>query len=199
MLAQPDPGFPDHMGDAMKTTARIHDLLPVSTCLLFAIAAMSCQTNTKPPTASVQQPAMRKNWMKVSSQPPTYYPNGVAADSPTDHWSGEWVYSNDENGSRYFIPIHGLGTVTRQSLVQEALSARSEKKLARIAAEDREIRKQGLRKSFILIPANLLLAIGGGFGSFDEALLDDVATGAKTHWKEQLASDDSIEVQLAAK
>jgi hypothetical protein len=173
-------------------------IMPGLACLLIVIAAASCQTTT-PPAADATKTLTPSHWVKVSSQPPTYYPRGVSADHSTDHWSGEWVYADDAKGSRYFIPIHGLGTVNRQSLIQEALSARSEKKLAKIAAEDREIRNKGLRKSFILIPANLLLAMGGGFGGFDEAMLDDVATGAKTHWKEQLASDDSSEARLAAK
>jgi hypothetical protein len=145
---------------AMKTTNQIQRLLPVSTCLLFAITAMSCQTNIKPTAVAVQQPVTRKNWVKISSQPPTYYPTGVAADSPTDHWTGEWVYTDDAKGSRYFIPHHGLGKIPRQTLVHEALSARSERRLAQIANEDREIRDRNVRNTMVygppLIAANVM-------------------------------------------
>lgn len=155
-----NPGHGNRMIEvAMKATNHIQRLLPVSTCLLFAITAMSCQTNTKPPAVAVQQPVTRKNWVKISSQPPTYYPTGVAADAPTDHWSGEWVYTDDEKGSRYFIPLHGLGT-SRKDLIADAQCRLSDKKRARIAAEDREIRDRNVRNTVVcgppLVAANVM-------------------------------------------
>jgi hypothetical protein len=152
MIAQPDPGFPDHMGEAMKTNDPLPCQLPVSACLLFAIAATSCQTHSEPPTVAVRQTVMRKNWVKVSSQPPTFYPKGVAANSPTDHWSGEWVDTGDENGTRYFIPLRGISGTNRQMLVKEALSQRSERKLAVIAAEDDEILARNIRNMALFGP-----------------------------------------------
>jgi hypothetical protein len=155
---------------AMKATDRILRLYPVFACLLFAMAAMSCQTNTKPSMERVQQPVTRKNWVMVSSQPPTYYPTGVAPDIPTDHRSGEWVYTDDERGSRYFIPLHGLGTTLRQDLVEEALAARSDRKMEQIAAEDEEILVKNVRNMVLFGPptyAGLLLAAMGG-GAPDE-------------------------------
>jgi hypothetical protein len=107
----------------MKTTFLIHRLLPVIACLLFAMAAISCQTTT-PPTAAVQQPVTRKNWVKVSSQPPTYYPRGTPSDCPTDFRSGEWVVTGDNEGTRYFIPLHANGGIPRAMLLEEALAAR---------------------------------------------------------------------------
>jgi hypothetical protein len=127
------------------------------------MAAMSCQTHTKPSTAAVRQPVTRKNWVKVSSQPPTYYPKGVAADSPTDHWSGEWIYTEDENESRYFIPLHGLEGTSRQDLIADAQSRLSEKKRTRIAAEDREIRNRKVTDTIVYGPplaaANMMCAL----------------------------------------
>ena len=122
----------------MKNAARIQRLLSIIACQSSTLVGMSCQTHTKLSTAVVQKQAMHKNWVKVSSQPPTYCPRGVAADHPTDHCSGEWVYTDDENGTRYFIPLRGLGD-RREALVHDALSARSERKLAQVDAEDRKL------------------------------------------------------------
>jgi hypothetical protein len=149
-------------------------------------AAISCQTHTKPSTAEVRQPIMRKNWVKVSSQPPTYYPKGVPANIDTDHWIGDWVYADDETGSRYFIPLHGMGT-RRESLVHDALSARSERKLAVIEAEDGEILARNIRNQILFGPpayAGLLLAAHAGATSFEidaERLQREWATSKQPH------------------
>lgn len=144
----------------MKTTDQIQRLLPVSACLLFAMVAISCQTST-PPATDVTKAPTRSYWVKVSSQPPTYYPRGVAADHPTDHWSGEWVDTGDDRGTRYFIPFRDLGGIDRQMLVTEALSRRSERKLAIIEAEDDEILARNIRNMALFGPpvyGGLLLA-----------------------------------------
>jgi len=92
--------------------------------------------DTAPRTATaVAVPS--QHWVKVSSHPPTFYPRGVAADCPTDCQSGEWIHTGDKQDTRYFIPVRGCGGVPRQTLVNEALAARSDKKVRQIAASDR--------------------------------------------------------------
>jgi len=84
------------------------------------------------------QPAARvsQHWVNVSSHPPTFYPHGVAVDCPTDYQSGEWIYTGDAQGTRFFIPLRGIVGIPRQSLVQEALDARSERVKRQIAHEN---------------------------------------------------------------
>ena len=194
--AQPRRAVPDDWVEAMKTIPSSHQLLPGLACLVLTLAGVSCQTST-PPTADVPKTVTRSHWVKISSHPPTFYPRGVAADSPTDHWTGEWVFTGDALGSRYFIPFRGLGKMDRPSLIHEAFSARSDKKLQQIAAEDRELRNKHLKHSLILLPLNAMGAIGGG--SIDESQLEDFAGEVTSHWKEQLESDDPIEAPLAAR
>lgn len=154
----------------MKTHPLIHRLLAGVACLVFALAGVSCRTNGVPPPAVLPATVTRSQWVKVSSRPPTYYPRGVAADCPTDHWSGEWVFTGDDLGTRYFIPFHGLGGADRQSLVHQALAARSERKLAQTAKEDDEILARNIRNMALFGPptyAGLLLAAMGGATSFE--------------------------------
>lgn len=152
----------------MRSTDRIQTLSPLAAGLILAIAVVSYQTIDVPPNATAAKPAPQARWVKVSSQPPTYYPRGIPADCPTDHWSGEWVETGDEKGTRYFIPLHGLGE-RREALVDDALSARSERKLAVIEAEDREILKRNIRNQVLFGPpayAGLLLAAHAGATSY---------------------------------
>ena len=51
--------------------------------------------------------------------------------------SGEWVHTGDARDARFFIPLHGIVGTPRQILVNEALAARSKRKVSQIAAEDR--------------------------------------------------------------
>jgi hypothetical protein len=153
----------------MKNLPSFHRIVAGLASVVFAFMAISCQTAT-PPAADVTKGPTQSHWVKVSSQPPTYYPRGVAADHPTDHWSGEWVDTGDDHGTRYFIPFRELGGIDRQRLVNEALSARSERKLAAIADEDEEIRLRNIRNVAFYGPpvyAGLLLAAMGGATSFE--------------------------------
>lgn len=148
----------------MKSNPSLHHLYPCLVCLVVAIVGISCRT-TAPPSADVPKTVTRSHWVKVSSQPPTYYPCGVAANVPTDHWSGEWIDTGDEHGARYFIPFHGLGGNDRQMLVKEALSQRSERKLAVIAAEDDEILARNIRNMALFGPpvyGTMILAMMAG-------------------------------------
>ena len=109
--------------------------------LLLGIGLTSCapssskwQPATKSPSTATQ--AASANWVKVRSNPPTWYPRGTRTDYPTDFRSGEWVSTGDRQGSRYFIPVHVTGTIPRQTLVKEALAAGSTRKQVGIATED---------------------------------------------------------------
>jgi len=90
----------------------------------------------------------------------------VAAGCPTDHHSGEWVYTDDARGTRYFIPLRGCGRIPRQTLVHEALAARSEKKLDQIAAEDMETHTQGMARTVafgpLVVVGGIMAGMGGG-------------------------------------
>ena len=137
---------------AMKTITQLLRQIAGLACLPCILAAVSCQNAAVQSVTKQPVSASRSQWVKVSTQPPTYYPRGISADAATDHWSGEWVYTDDENETRYFIPFRGLGGLDRQSLVKEALSARSESKMAQIAEEDEEILARNLRNMVVFGP-----------------------------------------------
>lgn len=144
----------------MKTIDSLRQLIPGLAGLISVITMTSCQTTSTPPDATrVAMSSAAAKWVMVSSQPPTYYPRGVPADFPTDHWSGEWVITGDERGTRYFIPIQGLEKTSRQDFVTDAQSRWSEKKRARIVAEDREIRDKRIIQTVVFTPVTVV-----GFG-----------------------------------
>jgi hypothetical protein len=135
--------------------------------LLAALLLSQCApTGGTPPQAATAVPVTSQHWVKVSSHPPTFYPRGIAANYPTDCHSGEWVSTADAQDTRYFVPFHGLGGQSRQDLVNEMLSMRSERKLNQLAAEDRK----SLGRFMILIPINAMGMLGGI--RFDESDLD---------------------------
>ena len=108
--------------------------------LILPAAMLLCQCATTagtPPRATTSVTAPSHHWVKVSSRPPTFYPCGVAADCPTDFHNGEWIHAGDAADTRYFIPLRGIASDRRKVLLDEALAARSQDKLRRIAAEDR--------------------------------------------------------------
>ena len=65
-------------------------LLPAA--LLLSQCAPAERSTPRPSTVSS---VSSRHWVKVSSNPPTYYPCGVTADTPTDCHSGEWVHTED--------------------------------------------------------------------------------------------------------
>lgn len=107
--------------------------------LLLVIGLVSC-AGTPPQShasAKASQPVRATDhWVKVRSNPPTYYPRGTSSDCPTDFQSGEWVHTGDDKDTRYFIPLRGLGSERRANLLHEALAARSTKMKKQIARED---------------------------------------------------------------
>lgn len=137
----------------MKTIDSLQHLLPALACLISGMALTACQTTSNSPGPTrVPMSTAAANWVKVSSQPPTYYPAGVPADCPTDHFSGEWVYTGDERGSRYFIPLHGLDGIRRQILVADALGNLSDQKRNQINAEDWELNQRAVRNVVLFGP-----------------------------------------------
>jgi hypothetical protein len=101
----------------------------------------SCAPVGKPalpdrPAGTSAQAAPTRQWTKVSDHPPTWYPRGIPADSPTDHTSGDWIYTEDADGICFFIPRRGLEEEHRKILLAEALAARNPDKVKRIAHEE---------------------------------------------------------------
>lgn len=97
--------------------------------LLFAISLGSC---ARTPQQSISPARLARDevvivsahWVKVRSNPPTWYPRGTRSDCPTDYRSGEWVETGDHDSTRFFIPLHVSGGIPRKTLVKEALAAR---------------------------------------------------------------------------
>ena len=104
--------------------------IPVLTALCLVT---SCSTT---PKAQEVNPAPPSQWVKACSQPPTWYPRGTAANCVTDHTTGEWIYTEDAQGTRFFIPLHGLPADRRKTLLAEAFAARNPDKSRRIANEE---------------------------------------------------------------
>jgi hypothetical protein len=98
------------------------------------LVSVACQTSGVP---LPQTPKARqsKHWTQVATNPPTYYPRGVPADCDSDFHSGEWVYTENDSDTRFFIPFKGIPPVKRQALLQEALALRSERKRNQIDTE----------------------------------------------------------------
>lgn len=115
--------------------------LQLGVVALAAGFVASCATSSSHPQSGPGQAAEAefapaKQWVRVKANPPTWYPRGTPADQPTALRDGEWVYTEDALGSRYFIPVRGISSEWRQLLRRQALAARSSRKVARIAAED---------------------------------------------------------------
>jgi hypothetical protein len=97
--------------------------------LMFAISLSSCGTTPHQPQAPTglapyQSVTASGHWVKVRSNPPTWYPRGTRSDCPIDFRSGEWVKTDNHDGTRLFIPFHVTGEIPRKTLLKEALAAR---------------------------------------------------------------------------
>jgi len=136
--------------------------------LLLSQCAPTPPAAPTPPQAAAPVAFSSHHWVRVSPRPPTFYPRGVAADTPTDLHSGEWVYTKDDRDTRFFIPFRGCGGVPRETLVNEAMAARSEKKMRQIAAEDRQLRNNRVAGTVVGIPLfwATTIATGGLFPYF---------------------------------
>lgn len=107
-----------------------------SLCVAVAMITSCANTPDRPPIETQTTQSGSHSWRKVRSNPPTWYPHGVAADHPTDHHSGEWVYTEDAQGTRFFVPFHGLPKEQRNALIAEALAARNPDKVRRIENQE---------------------------------------------------------------
>ena len=116
--------------------------LEITCFLLAAVLLVSCQA-TAPPVARPSAPRS-DHWVKVASHPPTYYPRGVPADAPNGPGDGEWVFTGDEQGTVFYLPLRNHGKVPRDVLLAEARSARSKKRLQEIARRDRELQMEAV-------------------------------------------------------
>jgi hypothetical protein len=131
--------------------------------LLLVIGLVSCASTPPQPHASAKagQPVrISDHWVKVRSNPPTYYPRGTPSDYPTDFQSGEWVHTGDENDTRYFLPLRGLSSERRTTLLHEALAARSPNMKNQIAREDAtRVAKDCATALFYLSPPGWIVAM----------------------------------------
>ena len=130
--------------------------------LLAGAMLVSCSNSHTPHppsgrlTASIT-PVNQRNWVKVSSRPPVWYPRGVPSDAQTDFRSGEWVYTGDVAGTRFFIPFKGVPKSKRQALREEALALRSENKRNEINNEGKRNVKAAAA-TVALIPVAIALS-----------------------------------------
>ena len=93
-----------------------------SASLLITSACTTSQQVAYSPGTSHREPApSHAGWYQVTEQPPTYYPIGLSKDSETDYRHGDWVRAGDD-GTRWFVPVHGVGTRSAKSLRSEALA-----------------------------------------------------------------------------
>jgi hypothetical protein len=125
--------------------------------LLMMFFLSSCATTTPKTVNPVPSP----HWVKVRSNPPTYYPRGTPSDCPTDFHNGEWVHTGDDKDTRYFLPLRGLSSERRTNLLHEALAARSPNMKNQIAREDTSrVAKDCATALFYLSPPGWFVAMG---------------------------------------
>jgi hypothetical protein len=144
---------------------------------LLGICLTSCattssrsQTATKRPPASTPKSGIDANWVKVRSNPPTWYPRGTRSDCPTDFRSGEWVETGDQQGTRYFIPLRVTGPTPRQTLVNEALAARSTCKKLRNSTDNVAICLKEAGNIVVGVPLTFLAWCGAAEASPDQSV-----------------------------
>ena len=121
--------------------------------LMMVVFFSSCSTTT---THETVNPAPNPHWVKVRSDPPTWYPLGTPTNCETDHRGGDWIITEDAQNTRFFIPFHGMPANHRKALINEALAARDADKLRKI---DRENTVE-LVKGLVLVPLSPLLSFG---------------------------------------
>ena len=132
---------------------------------VFSCFLAACTTGTNISRSDAARPITDEtspgsHWVQIRENPPTWYPRGTPWDCATDHHAGEWVETGDHKGTRYFIPLHDIGVIQRQSLVNEALAARSASKQARIAGEECEIFLGSLSDIIVGVPLTAMALCG---------------------------------------
>jgi len=95
------------------------------TPLAIALMMSSCTSTSRSGHSSVKAVSAlaspTSNWCLVKSNPPTYYPKGFPAGSPTTHEDGDWIYAG-ANGEQWFVPKNGVRGFTPEQLHKEAFS-----------------------------------------------------------------------------
>ena len=129
---------------------------------IFVAVTCSCSTSREVDSSTHVVPQMSKGWVKVSSEPPTWYPRGVPADHPTDYRSGEWIYLKDTADNRFFIPLHGLLPEKRKALQAEAMAARHPDLIKNENNKDIAQTAKGVGGGFILAIGHVILSIFTG-------------------------------------
>ncbi|MDA7540751.1 hypothetical protein N8662_02825 [Akkermansiaceae bacterium] len=135
---------------------------------ILAAVTCSCSTSREVDSSPHVVPKMSKGWVKVSSEPPTWYPRGAAANHPTDYRGGEWIYLKDTADTRFFIPLHGLLPEKRKPLQAEAMAARHPDLIKNEKNEDIAQTAKGVGGGFILAIGHVMLNIftGGMVGLY---------------------------------
>jgi len=137
-------------------------MLPVSVAI-GCLASVSCQTSGVPQPQVQTACYQSGHWTRVATKPPTYYPQGVASDTPTDWSCGEWFRLCDAADTRYYIPFKLPAGRNRQRLVNEVCALRTEDYDRQIAKEDTEESVNSLKRfakySPALVPLNTGLVL----------------------------------------
>ena len=122
--------------ETARTAGRLTRLTAILLALLIGLN--SCQSTS--PAYAGPAALHSGNWVRVQKRPPTYFPKGLPANSPTQPWDGSWVETGDRAGSRFFIPAHGIGELTPTQLTAEAQAmvqpSRRKAQLDEVARED---------------------------------------------------------------
>jgi hypothetical protein len=146
-----------HSNSRIRVARHLQGIPACLTLVLAVCSLASCGTNSAGKPISNPVAMKSGHWFKARSQPPTYFPKGFPADHPTTAADGFWVETGDTAGSRYFIPDDRSDG---KMLYDEALSMRSEKILRECAEDERKRRNRKVQNYAMLIPLNLVLAIG---------------------------------------
>ena len=145
--------------------------------LLFAICLSSCATTPQQPHAPSQlapdeSVTVSNHWVKVRSNPPTWYPRGTRSDCPTDFRSGEWVETGNREGTRFFIPLDVSGGIPRKTLVKEALAARGPEVLCPAVGENSISFFKMVGNIVIAPPLFLMTLAGAKYGPQEKFTVD---------------------------
>jgi hypothetical protein len=71
---------------------------------LIMMLLSSCASTMPSPDAPSSSPghplsALNQRWVKVETNPPTWYPRGTPADCSTDYRNGDWIYTENAAGN----------------------------------------------------------------------------------------------------
>lgn len=104
-------------------TARVTERFLGVTSVLTAVSMFVSSCQNAAPAYTGPSALESGNWTKVRKHPPTYFPKGLPASTPTEAWDGSWVSVGDQAGTRFFIPARGHGGLSARQLIDEAHAA----------------------------------------------------------------------------